>query len=83
MITTNCAVLGVALLNIKKEFNLVQSVVNALGGGVGFFFALVLMAGIRERLEISGVPVCLRGAPITFVTAGLLAIAFMGFSGLA
>ena len=83
LITTNCAVLGVALLNIKKEFNLVQSVVNALGGGVGFFFALVLMAGIRERLEISDVPVCLRGAPITFVTAGLLAIAFMGFSGLA
>jgi electron transport complex protein RnfA len=83
LITTNCAVLGAALLNIKKEFTFVQSMVNSLAAGVGFLFALVLMAGIRERVEISETPVCLRGAPITFITAGLLAIAFMGFSGLA
>lgn len=82
LITTNCAVLGVALINIKKEFGLVQSAVNSLGGGLGFFFALFLMAGIRERLDVSETPYAMRGAPITFVTAGLLAIAFMGFNGL-
>ena len=82
LITTNCAVFGVALLNIRKEFNLVQSVVHSLGAGVGFLFALVLMAGIRERLELSQVPKAMQGAPIGFITAGLLAIAFMGFSGL-
>jgi electron transport complex protein RnfA len=82
LITTNCAVFGVALLNIRKEFNLTQSIAHSLGGGVGFLFALVLMAGIRERLELNQVPKAMQGAPIGFITAGLLAIAFMGFSGL-
>ncbi len=83
LITTNCAVLGVALLNVRKGYGLVESAVNSLGGGLGFFFALLLMAGIRERLEVAEVPVAMRGAPITFITAGLLAIAFYGFAGLA
>ncbi len=82
LITTNCAVLGVALINIKKNYGLVESAVNSFGGGLGFFFALIIMAGIRERLDISEVPEAMRGAPIAFVTAGLLATAFMGFSGL-
>lgn len=83
LITTNCAVLGVALLNLKKNYNLIQSVVNATAAGLGFFFALILMAGIRERLETSDIPLAMRGAPITFITAGLMALAFMGFAGLA
>ncbi len=82
LITTNCAVLGIALINIKKGYGLVQASVNAAGAGVGFFFALLIMAGIRERLEISETPEAMKGAPIAFVTAGLLATAFMGFSGL-
>ena len=82
LITTNCAVLGVALLNVKKNYNLLESAVNSLGGGLGFFFALILMAGIRERLEVADIPVAMRGAPITFITAGLMAIAFYGFAGL-
>lgn len=82
LITTNCAVLGVALINIKKNYNLIESATNSLGGGLGFFFALIIMSGIRERLEISEIPDAMRGAPIAFVTAGLLATAFMGFSGL-
>ncbi len=83
LITTNCAVLGVALLNIKKNFGLVQSVVNSFAAGIGFFLALILMAGIRERLETADIPQAMRGAPITFITAGLMALAFMGFAGLA
>jgi len=82
LITTNCAVLGVSLINIKKGYNLVESIVNAGGAGVGFFFALLIMAGIRERLDISDMPESMKGAPIAFITAGLLATAFMGFSGL-
>ncbi len=82
LITTNCAVLGVSLLNIKKGYGLMETAFNSLGGGLGFFFALVLMAGIRERLELSELPECMKGAPIAFITAGLLATAFMGFSGL-
>ncbi len=82
LITTTCAVLGVALLNIKKNYGLVESAVNSFGGGLGFFFALIIMAGIRERLDVSEIPEAMRGAPIAFVTAGLLATAFMGFSGL-
>ncbi|MGM0600515.1 MAG: electron transport complex subunit RsxA [Candidatus Rifleibacteriota bacterium] len=82
LITTNCAVFGAALLNIKNNYNLLESAVNSFGAGVGFFFALILMAGVRERLEIAEVPEAMKGAPITFVTAGLLATAFMGFSGL-
>ncbi len=82
LITTNCAVLGVALLNVKKNYGLVESAVNSFGGGVGFLFALIIMAGIRERLDVSDLPDSMRGSPIAFVTAGLLATAFMGFSGL-
>ena len=81
LITTNCAVLGVSLLNIKKGYGLLETVFNSLGGGLGFFFALVLMAGIRERLEMAEVPESMKGAPIAFITAGLLATAFMGLSG--
>ena len=82
LITTNCAVLGAALINIRSSFSLAQAAVNSLGAGVGFFFALVIMAGIRERLDLATVPAAMKGVPITFVTAGLLAIAFMGFAGL-
>ncbi len=82
LITTNCAVLGISLINIKKGYNLIEATVNAGGAGIGFFFALLIMAGIRERLDISEIPETMKGAPIAFVTAGLLATAFMGFSGL-
>jgi electron transport complex protein RnfA len=82
LITTNCAVLGAALINIKKGYGLVEATVNSFGAGIGFFFALIIMAGIRERLNISEIPEAMKGAPITFITAGLLATAFMGFSGL-
>ena len=82
LITTNCAVLGVALINVKRNYGLLESSFHALGGGLGFLLALVIMSGIRERLAISEVPVAMRGAPIAFITAGLLATAFMGLSGL-
>ena len=82
LITTNCAVLGVAILMIQKEFTLLQSVVYSVATAAGFALALVLFAGIRERLELEDVPAALRGTPIALVTAGILAMAFMGFSGL-
>ncbi len=82
LITTNCAVLGVALINIKKNHGLIESAVNSFGAGMGFFFALIIMAGIRERLDVCEVPEAMKGAPVAFITAGLLATAFMGFSGL-
>jgi electron transport complex protein RnfA len=89
LITTNCAVLGVAVLNVSSGFpgpdvslGLLKSVVQGFGGGVGFTLALLLMAGIRERLELADIPDNLKGVPITFITAGLLALAFYGFSGL-
>ena len=82
MITTNCAVLGVALLVIQKEYNLLESVVYGFGTAVGFGFALVIMAGIREQLELASVPKGMKGNPITLVTAGILALAFMGFANL-
>ena len=82
LITTNCAVLGVALLLVQKEFNLLESVVYAVGTAIGFALALVIFAGIRERLAINGVPKSFKGVPIALVTAGILAMAFMGFSGL-
>ncbi len=82
LITTNCAVLGVAILMIQKEFSLLQSVVYSVSTALGFALALVLFAGIRERLEMEDVPVAFRGTPIALITAGILAMAFMGFSGL-
>ncbi|OHD68323.1 MAG: electron transport complex subunit RsxA [Spirochaetes bacterium RBG_16_49_21] len=89
LITANCAVLGVALLNISSGFpdpnvdlGLLKSVVQGFGSGVGFTLALLIMAGIRERLELADVPENLKGVPITFLTAGLLALAFYGFSGM-
>ena len=82
LITTNCAVLGVALLVIQKEFNLLQSVVYGFATAIGFGLALVIMAGIREQLELQSVPKGMKGSPITLVTAGILALAFMGFANL-
>ena len=82
LITTNCAVLGVATLNVSQDYNLLYSVLNGAFGGLGFLLAIVLMAGVRERLETSKIPECMKGFPISLVTAGLMAMAFMGFSGL-
>lgn len=81
LITTNCAVLGVAILVIQKDFNLLQSIVYALSTALGFGLALTVFAGLREQLEFSNVPKGLRGTAITMITAGLLSLAFMGFSG--
>ena len=82
LITTNCAVLGVATLNVTSDYNLLYSVLNGCFGGIGFLLAITLMAGVRERLESSKIPECMKGFPISLVTAGLMAMAFMGFSGL-
>ena len=82
LITTNCAILGLALLNVVKNYDLIQSLVFGLSAGIGFTLALVIMAGIRERMELADVPKPLQGFPITLILAGLLSIAFMGFSGL-
>lgn len=83
LITTNCAVLGVAVINMNQNYGLVESLVNAVGASIGFLLAIVLMAGLRERIETSDtMPRCMRGLPIALVTAGLMAVAFMGFTGL-
>ena len=82
LITTNCAILGLALLNVIKNYDLTRSIVFGLGAGVGFTLALLIMSGIRERLEFADVPKPLRGVPIALIIAGLLSMAFMGFSGL-
>lgn len=82
LITTNCAVLGVAILVIQKNFNLMESTVFAIANAGGFALALIIFAGIREQLEINGVPKGMKGIPISLVTAGLLSLAFMGFAGL-
>jgi len=82
LITTNCAVLGVAITMIQKEFTLLQSVAFAVSTAVGFALALVLFAGIRERLDFEDVPKAFKGVPIALITASILAMAFMGFSGL-
>jgi len=82
LITTNCAVLGIAILAIQKDFNLIQSVVYASATAVGFTLAMILLAGLREQMELSGVPKGMKGFPISLVTAGLLSLAFMGFAGL-
>ena len=82
LITTNCAVLGVVLLNVQNNYNFIESVVYGITGGVGFLLAIVLFASIRERLEFADPPKAFRGFPIALITAGLMALSFMGFSGL-
>lgn len=82
LITTNCCILGVAILVIQKDYNLLESVVYAFSNAIGFGFALVLFAGLREQIEFSETPKAMKGMPIALVTAGILAMAFMGFSGL-
>ena len=81
LITTNCAVLGVALLNVQSEYNLLTSVVSGFGTAAGFTIAIVIMAGIRERIEFNNVSKSFQGSPIVLITAGLMAIAFFGFAG--
>ncbi|MCB6413746.1 RnfABCDGE type electron transport complex subunit A [Dorea acetigenes] len=82
LITTNCAVLGVALTNVQKEYSILAGVVNGIGTSVGFLIAIVLMAGIREKIEYNDISESFRGTPIVLITASLMAIAFFGFSGL-
>lgn len=81
LITTNCAVLGVAIINVTKGYSFVQSVVNGFGTACGFMVAIVILAGIRERTEHNDIPKAFQGTPIVLITAGLMAIAFMGFAG--
>ena len=83
LITTNCAVLGVALLNVQENNNFIFSALYGLGGAIGFTLVMVLFASIRERLEMADVPISFRGAPIALITAGFMSVAFMGFSGMA
>ncbi len=82
LITTNCAVLGVVLINVQKEHTLIPSIINGFGTSVGFLIAIVIMAGIRERIEDNDIPNAFKGSPIVLITAGLMAIAFCGFAGL-
>ena len=81
LITTNCAVLGVTLLNISESYNLLEATVNGVAGASGFALAILLFAAIRERMELSEIPESLKGFPIALITAGLMSIAFLGFSG--
>lgn len=82
LITTNCAVLGIALINVQKEYDILTSIVNGFGTAVGFTIAIVILAGVRERMEDNDIPESFKGTPIVLVTAGLMAIAFCGFAGL-
>jgi electron transport complex protein RnfA len=82
LITTNCAILGVAILNMRTNLNFLQSIFSGLGYGIGFTLALLLMAGIRERLDLAPIPRSLKGIPVTFLVASLLSVAFLGFIGL-
>ena len=82
LITTNCAVLGVVLVNVAEGYNFLISVINGAAGGLGFTLAIVLFASVRERVDKSETPECFKGYPIALIAAGLLALAFMGFSGL-
>lgn len=82
LITTNCAVLGIALVNVQNNYNLVETMVNGFGAGIGFTLAIVLFAGIRERLELADIPESFKGLPATMIAASLMSIAFLGFSGL-
>ncbi len=82
LITTNCAVLGVALINVKKDYDIITSIVNGVGTAVGYLIAIILLAGIRERIEHNDITKSFQGMPIVLITSGLMAIAFFGFSGL-
>lgn len=82
LITTNCAVLGVALTNVQKSYDILTSVVNGFATAVGFTVSIIILAGVRERIEYNDIPESFKGTPIVLVTAGLMAIAFMGFSGI-
>lgn len=82
LITTNCAVLGVALTNVQNEYGILKSVINGFGTAVGFTISIILLAGVRERIEHNDIPNAFKGSPIVLITAGLMAIAFFGFSGL-
>lgn len=82
LITTNCAVLGIALVNVQNNYNLVETIVNGFGAGIGFTLSIVLFAGIRERLELADIPEIFKGFPSTMIAASLMSIAFLGFSGL-
>jgi len=82
LITTNCAVLGIALVNVQNGYNLIETIINGFGAGAGFTLAIVLFAGIRERLELADIPDGFKGFPITLISAGLMSIAFLGFTGL-
>lgn len=82
LITTNCVILGVVVINMNAGYNFIESVVNGLGASLGYTLAIVLFAGIRERIERSNVPEVLKGLPITLISAGLMSIAFLGFNGL-
>ena len=81
LITTNCAVLGVVLLNVEKEYTFLSSMINSIGGGVGFLVAMVMFAGIRERLEGNDIPKALQGLPVTLIAASLVSLSFQGFAG--
>jgi electron transport complex protein RnfA len=82
LITTNCAILGVALFSIIKDYSFIESIVYGIGGGVGYMLALLIMTGIREELDLAPIPVPFRGAGITMIVSGSLALAFMGFAGI-
>ncbi|MBQ1393992.1 MAG: electron transport complex subunit RsxA [Lachnospiraceae bacterium] len=82
LITTNCAVLGIALINVQKEYSILTSIINGLGTAIGFTIAIVILAGIRERCEDNDIPESFKGTPIVLITSGLMAIAFCGFAGL-
>jgi len=82
LITTNCAIMGVALLTIQNSYNLMEGIIYAIGSAIGFGIAITLFAGIREHLDLLDVPKGMRGTPIALVSAGILAMAFMGFAGL-
>ena len=81
LITTNCAVLGIVIINVQKEYDFVESVVNAVGTAVGFTIAIIILAGIREKMEYNNISPAFKGMPIVLITAGLMAIAFSGFAG--
>lgn len=82
LITTNCAVLGITILNFTKGYNYFESLLNALGAGLGFMLAMIIFAGIRERLETSDIPEFLKGLPITLISASLVSLSFLGFAGI-